>query len=370
MLHSKSLQIAALLVAITWAGAANAQPYYSVTGGGGEAQIGGGLPLPIQAATTGGTMMSPIGTGTMFPPLLIPINANKSKALVKQTAGPDPKKMTVPPAVFNRAGGAPLAIGVFANNPKVFQVRTNIAFVGPHPKLGTMTFKAGGRTGAPTTTITGPLVTNPKANIRYTKTAAQFGGPSQTSVAAVTPIRVWAVAASVPPCKHPAFGGANAGCVAALLAAFPAPTAAAGGPIGFINSTPGGPAPMSPAIVAISANAKGSVLMSVGAKMTLGLTNMATSAGFPWTTGMITISNPSAAGTPEVFTITGMDSRVMGVGTISLVSGALSNRKSSGPNSNRSWARYTLPEPGAVLGAAAALAVLGVCHGLVRRRSR
>jgi hypothetical protein len=158
--------------------------------------------------------------------------------------------------------------------------------------------------------------------------------------------------------------------VAPLLAAFPALTAAAGGPIGFVNSTPGGPAPMSPAVVVVSVNAKGSVLMSASAQMTLGLTNMATSAGFPWTTGMITLSQPTAAGTPEVFTLTGMDDRMGGVGTISLVSGALSDRVASGPNSNRSWARYTLPEPGAVLGAAAALVVLGVCHGLVRRRPR
>jgi hypothetical protein len=367
MSHSKMLQIAALLVAIAFAGASQAQTYYTVTGGGGQAQIGGGLPLPIQLATTGGTMMSPIGTGTMFPPLLIPVNANPAKRLVKQTAGADPKKMTVPPAVFNRPGPGPLKIGVAANNPKVFQVRTNIEFVGPHPAKGTMTFKAGGRTGAAVTTVSG-IPAGSKAV--YSKTVAQFGGPSQTRVIAVSPIRVWANPGAMVPCKHPAFAGADASCVAPLLAAFPALTAAAGGPIGFVNSTPGGPAPMSPAVVVVSVNAKGSVLMSASAQMTLGLTNMATSAGFPWTTGMITLSQPTAAGTPEVFTLTGMDDRMGGVGTISLVSGALSDRVASGPNSNRSWARYTLPEPGAVLGAAAALVVLGVCHGLVRRRPR
>jgi hypothetical protein len=58
------------------------------------------------------------------------------------------------------------------------------------------------------------------------------------------------------------------------------------------------------------------------------------------------------------------------VGTLSLVAGALSDRVTSGANANRSWSQFTLPEPGAVLGAAAALAILGVCHGLVRRRSR
>jgi hypothetical protein len=368
MLHSKSLRIAALLVAITWAGTAQAQQYYSVTGGGGQAQIGGGLPLPIQAATTGGTMMSPIGTGTMFPPLLIPLNANPAKRLVKQTAGPDPKKMTVPPSVFKRPGPGALKVGVALNNPKVFQVQTNLQYTGPHPAFGTMTFKAGGRTGAHTTTFNGIPA---GAQIRYSKSAAQFGGPSTTKVVPITPIVVWANGGAMLPCKHPAFGGANASCVAPLLAAYPDSTAAAGAAVGFTNMTPGTPVPMSPNVVAVSVpNVMGTIAMSVNAGVNLNLTNMATSAGFPWTTGQIQISQSMAALTPEVFTITGMDSRMGGVGTLSLVSGALSNRKASGPNSNRSWARYTLPEPGAVLGAAAALAVLGICHGLVRRRSR
>jgi hypothetical protein len=369
MSRSKSLRIAALLVAIGWAGMAQAQTYYSVTAGGGQAQIGAGLPLPIQAATTGGTMMSPIGTGTMFPPLLIPLNANPSKRLVKQTAGPDPKKMTVPPSVFKRPGPGPLKVGVALNNPKVFQVQTNLVFTGPHPAFGTMTFQAGGRTGAATTTFNGIPA---GATIRYSSSAAQFGGPSQTKVVPATAIKVWANAlGAMLPCKHPAFGGANNSCVAPLLAAYPDNTAAAGGPVGFVNSTPGTPVPMTPNVVVVSVpNVMGTVAMSADAMASLMLTNMATSAGFPWTTGRIELSQSMALLTPEAFTLTGMDSRMGGVGTLSLVSGALSNRTLSGPNANRSWARYTLPEPGAVLGAAAALAVLGICHGLVRRRSR
>ncbi len=100
-------------------------------------------------------------------------------------------------------------------------------------------------------------------------------------------------------------------------------------------------------------------------------TNMATSWGFPWTTGMITLSDAAAAATPELFTITGKDGRVGGVGTLSLVSGALSNRTLSKGNSNRSWVQYNIaPEPGAVLGAGGALAMLAICHAIVRRRSR
>jgi hypothetical protein len=360
--------IATLLVALAFAGASQAQ-YYSVTGGGGQAQIGGGLPLPIQAATTMGTGMGPpIGTGTLFPPLLIPVNKDAGKALVKQTAGADPKKMTVPPGVFNRPPPGPFKLGVALNNPKVFQVQTNLSFLGPAPTAGSMTFKAGGRTGAAMTTFMGVPA---KSKAIYTKTAAQFGGPSQTRVIVATPIKVWANLGAMLPCKAPAFKGPDASCFAPLLAAFPGKLAAAGAMAGFITMTPGGPPPMTPNIVSVSVpKVTGAIAMSTPKAGSFMLTNMATSAGFPWTTGMLTLSQPTALGTPEVWTITGMDSRMGGVGTISLVSGALSTRAVSGPNANRSWARYTLPEPGAVLGAAAALAVLGICHGLVRRRSR
>ena len=47
--------------AIGFAGAVNAQTYYSISGGSGQAQIGSGLPLPIQVNKT--TMGGPIGTG-------------------------------------------------------------------------------------------------------------------------------------------------------------------------------------------------------------------------------------------------------------------------------------------------------------------
>ena len=75
-----------------------------------------------------------------------------------------------------------------------------------------------------------------------------------------------------------------------------------------------------------------------------GLNNMATSSvGFPWTTGMITMMAPLAAGAPETFTITGMDNRgANGAGTIQLVAGSISDRVKSGPNANRGWIRLTM----------------------------
>ena len=85
----------------------------------------------------------------------------------------------------------------------------------------------------------------------------------------------------------------------------------------------------------------------------------------------ITVAYPGA-GPKEVFFLSGTDMRVAGVGNVSLVSGSLSTRALSGPNANRGWLSLTLavPEPTAALGAVGALAMLGLCHGLVRRRSR
>jgi hypothetical protein len=130
-----------------------------------------------------------------------------------------------------------------------------------------------------------------------------------------------------------------------------------------------------PGIQVVAADAAGMLTMSaftntmVPTAMT-GFTNMASSTGYPWTTGMITVSAPLAAGVGEKFTITGMDSRVNGVGTIQLVTGTLSRRTASGPNANRGWMRINVPEPSAALAAGAGLSMLALCHGLARRRSR
>jgi hypothetical protein len=360
-----SRSVACALGVLASAEASLAQPYYSLQGGSGEQfVIGDDLPVPIQAPTIG----TPIGTGTMFPPLLIPRNANPAKALIKQTAGPDPKRMTLPPGVFLRKAPGPLKLGVANRNPTILQARTNLSFSAPAPALGSAVLKAGGRTGAAITTFAGPGGTK----VRYFKTAAQFGGPAQTKVAAASPVRFWLRPPALKlPCKHPSFGGADAGCIAPLAPAFQGAFPAAGAKVGFATVTPGGPAAMSPGVVFLSVpNLSGLIAKSAQAAMTASVTNKATSAGFPWTTGKVRISAVGAKGTPEIFSITGMDSRVKGVGTISLVSGALSTRPITGPNANRAWMRLVVPEPAAALGAAAALATLAVCHGLARRRTK
>jgi hypothetical protein len=149
-----------------------------------------------------------------------------------------------------------------------------------------------------------------------------------------------------------------------MVEAHPMTLGVAGAPIASpAETTPGG-AVMTKGVRAVSVTSMGLVNMSAVVGMTAPISNMATTEGFPFTTGMITISQYAAKGSPEVFKLTGGDARVNGVGTISLVSGGLSLRVSTGANANRSWARYTLPEPSAVLGAAAVLAMLGVCHRL------
>jgi hypothetical protein len=361
-----------LWIALVTASASSAQNYYSVTGGGGQTQIGDGLPLPIQVNRT--LMGGPIGTGTMLPPLLIPVNPDPAKAIIKQT-GAAPAQMKLQPGVLRRVPGSPKVIGLAANNPKVLQVKTRISFSGPANVKGTMTFKKDGvRTkalsfaGAPAGAVA-----------FYSGSINRFGGPSQMRVAVLSEIGVWLNVAAMLPCKHPAFGGANGSCVAPLVPVYPASLAAAGGAMtmagkvtaGVTVTTPGGPPAKSPGVVALSIpNSTGLIAKSANLKNTGSLTNMATSVGFPWTTGKVVLSQPSALAAFEKFTVTGKDSRsAMGVGTISLVSGALSNRKLSGPNANKSWARYTLPEPGVALGAAAALAALALGHALARRRS-
>lgn len=96
---------------------------------------------------------------------------------------------------------------------------------------------------------------------------------------------------------------------------------------------------------------------------------MLTSSGFPWTTGRVVISRPTPLGSAEVFTLTGLDARSNGVGTLSLVSGSLADRTINGPEANRGWMRLVLPEPSGSLSCAAALAGLLSLHALLRRRS-
>lgn len=345
------------MLAVCLAVAGTAQAQYSLqTGSGLQYRIGDGLPVPI--FKTGAST-----TGTVFPPLLIPPAPG---ATAMQTAGPAPRQITLSPGAFARTPAAPSTLGVASSNPAVFQVRTRLSFSFPGAAGGPAVLNAGGRTGAATTTFPG---TPAGHTVRYSKTVSQFGGPAQSRLVPLSPVRVWLNAGGlVPPCKHPALGGLDGGCLAAVVEPAPGSAAAPGAAVGFVTSTPGSPK-SPPNLYAVYANPMGTIQSSTPVG-TAPATNAATSFGFPWTTGRITFSAPSALGHAEIFTLTGSDARtVSGAGTISLVSGALSNRSFSGPNANPGWLRLALPEPGAWAGTAAALTALGLCHRLLRRRS-
>jgi hypothetical protein len=371
-LKHRAFRIACVLFVFGWAATAQAQNWgflYSVAtgvGDGGQLQIGTGLPLPIQFP--GGPNVGPT-----FPSLLIPVVPG---AVVQQPTTPgvlplSPKPMRIPPAILSAPApaGTMAVVGQFQANPALWQVGTTFSFAWPE-KMRTLF--AGGRPGLPVSVKAGPG----GGTVTYTAGAAQFGGPARFTMAwgpgtaggliPGAPATVWVNYLG----QTPAIASR-----AGLAAAYPGPSAQAGATTGIMTATPG--TPLAPtgfrAIgtgVGGGVNAFGSIMGSVGIAPG-GLNNMATSsAGFPWTTGMITVA--AAAVPPEIFVLTGSDARnAFGVGTISLVSGGTSARALSGPNANRGWVRLTtLPEPAAVLGVLSAFAMLGLCHaGLARRRS-
>ncbi|MBW2232876.1 MAG: hypothetical protein JRG92_13240 [Deltaproteobacteria bacterium] len=223
--------------------------------------------------------------------------------------------------------------------------------------------------------------------MRYTRTANQFGGtgrgnnvgnPSSLSPTSAHGAVVVAVGGVGAPCDYKL----GDQCIGAFNYVDVAPLAAPGGAFGVVVTTSGA-APV-PGVFLVEATAGGFVA-SVGPWLgTLGVmsgaalpgfTNRPTSYGGPFTTGKIEVrATQTGDGGSEMFTLTGSDSRVNGLGNISLVSGGVSDRTVSKPNANRGWANFTVtsavPEPAAVAATASMLIVLAGCHRFVRRRAR
>lgn len=386
-----SLLFVSLLLAFTGSTAALAQtvhplhPFYTNA----RSQIGDGLPLPI--------ILTPPPYGDIHP---IP----GAVATIGVTT-------TVPPSIMIKAGQLtapgtpPRNVGVAVNNPNVFQVQTSIAVSWPN---ATATFVANGRIGPdivtwcpgfpvptasfnpsctnPATTMGGTTtgtmtgMLNPPVNssLRYVRTANALGGTAQQAIAgngmsiaggtgrgALVAVRAGALLA---PCVI----GPN--CRVSFDTVVPAPIGAGGGPFGFTNMTPGIPK-LFPGVFSVSANTSGVITNIAAGLPANGFTNKATSWGAPWTGGKLKVQALTAAGAPEVFTLTGSD-QIVGTMTstrqrrVSLVTGAVSQRTASKPNANRGWVTLQLPEPGAALGTVSALIALLACHNLVRRRSR
>lgn len=374
----KSLRLTTLLVAsfaLVWASAA--QSVVHSLSGNARFQIGNGLPLPI----TG----QPPPNGRILP-------ASAGAKTVMQTAGMNPKQITLPPGALTAPGNA-VNIPVFLANSKVFQVKTAIPYAFPRSMTasgamaGSETFMAGGRTGGTTEAYCAGSGSVPPFNctdpangainglMRYTATKNQFGGPMRGNAGGTADVAVRGGDAA--PCTYG--GGANKLCIASMALATPQGTGAQGASFGVTVGTSG----MAPASgkLYITVTAAGSITNAVVTPgMGAGLPNPALSYGGPWTTGMLTISVTNNVGpTPEIFMISGSDRRAAnGRGALSLVSGSVSTRGLTGPNANRGWLNLQI---GAPVGAhvpvmpAAGLAAFGALAALtggyaLRKRNR
>lgn len=287
----------------------------------------GSLPLPITGVP------SPAGAIHQVP-----------GATVMETG----TQVVIAPSQFTFNSAMSRVIPLAPVNPAVPQVATDLSFQWPKSQA---TFKAGGRTGAATVhwcpgqtvTATGdPGCADPSAGgvipgrLVYTKTVAQFGGAARGLVGGHANVALKAPGLALP-CKFIGVATPNTACQVSFVQADPAATGVAGGAFNDFVSI------ASPALnpgkfhVNMTANGFISAITPTGLGAAAA-TNGGTSFGAPWTTGMINITQPSALGNPETFTITGADARAAnGVGSLSLVAGYISTRATSGPNGNRGW---------------------------------
>jgi hypothetical protein len=344
---------------------AAARQGYSLTGNA-RAQIGSGLPIPITFAAP------PNGKVKVTP-----------NAIIQQTTGTDPKQITqVPSQMQLTHPGTNQTAFVFFANSAVFQVRTMLTIAGP---AYTHTAKAYNRTGPAVVTwcpgrplptaAYNPGCVNPlnpayptTGRLIYKRTSKQFGGLGSTNLGGSADVAIRTSNAPLPPCTldpNLPLSGTNH-CTVIFALATPSSMAVVGQGFGGYGSTVG------------MANTMGAYYASVNAAGTIqklglwvgpGAPNPAVSYGGPGTTGQVIVSaRQTNDGGTEKFTITGKDTRVSGVGALNLVQAGVSTRFLTGPNANRTYINYTVPEPAAAAGAVAALAMLFGCHAVVRRR--
>ena len=315
-----------------------------------------------------------IGNGLPFP-LISPGAANVAPgAAVRNTiASPDPRPLALDPGVITHPG-TPMTVGVFIGNPVLFQARTAITVQFPaYP----VTLEAGGRTGAATVnwcpgiTITasgtGGCLTpaaGPGINgrVTYTATSAQFGGAAAAALGGGGDIALRAGASA--PCDY----NFTPTCLVAFALATPPAYAPQGAAFNLTTSF-AAPVP-TPGLYMAVVTGLGQVAALTPFGLGPGIPNSLTSYGAPWTTGMVSLLNTAALGTPQNFVLSGSDNRVNGVGTISLVSGGMGVRNLSGASANRGWLSLTVGAGTPSLGGwgAAALAVVLAGTALSRLR--
>ena len=434
MTIQKKLAIALMtfLVPMASAGTASAQAGAACTGTtcglGGQirGQIGEGLPLPIsiapaqtgafsditiqtQPATPYG--LPPVGNGLGQPGQIKPTMAatiQQTTAMLHADLSPRAVTLQVGKFGYDAVALGEGSIGVVVFNAGVFAVQTNLIFDSPHPGTnatgmtvvvpgggGNRKLSAGGRPGLPTVTYCpgAELLGTPGNNFnnsctvpsqggfnglaRFTRTKNQFGGISsgRTLGTAKVYFNKDTVQLTGLPCT---------GCRFELSTVFPGSTGVAGGPFG---GTVMNPAFVTPTGVYTGTVGFNGTIIGVGNPViksttttSMGATNMipfpftgqpATSAGFPLTTGRITISVTEVlTGEPdEIFVRTGTDARdANGNGVVALNTGSVSARSISKGNANRTWITLEIPETSAIFAASAGLFALFGCHQWARRR--
>ena len=118
----------------------------------------------------------------------------------------------------------------------------------------------------------------------------------------------------------------------------PAATAIGGAAFGQVNISSPAPTPGNVRFIGVLADGQ---VTAVGATpLATAPKNNVIDYGAPYTTGKVTVRAPLALGGAETFYLQGSDSRVDGIGSISLVTGGLSLRSISGYNANRGWLNY------------------------------
>ena len=360
------------LVLVVTAGAAARARIHSLSGNA-RFQIGDGLPIPIG--------FTPLPDGKVM------AIAGATIRLHGHHEATNPARVVIEPFQLT-FDGPPIRLPVFTGANVVFQVKTDISLRWPKQKVS---FRALGRTGPPIVTFCGkpPSTTQLKAGVnpacaggaagtgllRYTAVAHQFGGPAPGLVGGVADVAVQG--GSPAPCAGPP------GCVVAFFNATPPPTQAVGAMFGFTATT----VPTAPKPGVFFANVgPGGTVLTLLTPLSTGLTNAGTSWGGPWTTGMLTASQPNAV-PPEKFTLSGSDMRTFGStgpsneggqGSLSLVAGGFSQRTISGPNANRGWLNFvvgpkishipTLQLPG--MATLVGLTALSGAYALRRRRNQ
>ncbi len=331
-------------------------------------QIGDGLPIP----------------GTLYlaaPEGKIEVAAG---AVVNQT-GSDPMPLKVPEGSLEWTP-VPFIVPVASNNSAVFfQVLTSIGVTIPYASSPTLS--AGKRTGAATVSYCPGQTVTPTGNpgcasgvaaahgsvkgiMIYTATGAQFGGPMGVRMYGRSDLAINVLMTPFTMCNN---------CIAFMALASPNSTSNGGIGHAFIAGSSGattpGAAPIPGRLTVTGVTGFGAITAAmITPNSSPGLPNPGTSFGGPWTTGRLELSAPLALGMAEIFTLTGSDARVSGVGSISLVGGSLSNRAITGPNANRGWLNLTIgPALGALpsmggLGTTALVVLISLAGGYTARK--